>query len=48
MQLYKKKGPHFIDEMNRFFQFAIYDVEKKDGRYFVTRDHGYSIIHWLG
>jgi asparagine synthase (glutamine-hydrolysing) len=28
LALYKEKGPHFIDEMNGIFGFAIYDVEK--------------------
>jgi asparagine synthase (glutamine-hydrolysing) len=32
-----KEGPHFIDEMNGIFGFAIYDVDKDE--YFIARDH---------
>jgi asparagine synthetase B (glutamine-hydrolysing) len=30
LALYKEKGPHFIDEMNGIFGFAIYDVDKDE------------------
>jgi asparagine synthase (glutamine-hydrolysing) len=38
LALYKEKGPHFIDEMNGIFGFAIYDVDKDE--YFIARHMG--------
>ena len=46
LALYKEKGPHFIDEMNGIFGFAIYDVENDD--YFIARDHMGIIPLYIG
>jgi asparagine synthase (glutamine-hydrolysing) len=46
LALYKKKGVHFIDEMNGIFGFAIYDVDKDE--YFVARDHMGIIPLYIG
>lgn len=46
LALYKEKGPHFIDEMNGIFGFAIYDVDKDE--YFVARDHMGIIPLYIG
>ena len=46
LALYKEKGPHFVDEMNGIFGFAIYDVEKDE--YFIARDHMGIIPLYIG
>ncbi len=46
LALYKEKGPHFIDELNGIFGFAIYDIEKDD--YFIARDHMGIIPLYIG
>ncbi len=46
LSLYKEKGPHFIDELNGIFGFAIYDIEKDD--YFIARDHMGIIPLYIG
>ncbi|WP_396193916.1 asparagine synthase B [Flavobacterium sp.] len=46
LALYKEKGPHFIDEMNGIFGFALYDVEKDE--YFIARDHMGIIPLYMG
>ncbi|MCL6461783.1 MAG: asparagine synthase B [Flavobacterium micromati] len=46
LALYKEKGPHFLDEMNGIFGFAIYDVDKDE--YFVARDHMGIIPLYIG
>jgi asparagine synthase (glutamine-hydrolysing) len=46
LALYKEKGPHFLDEMNGIFGFAIYDVENDD--YFIARDHMGIIPLYIG
>jgi asparagine synthase (glutamine-hydrolysing) len=46
LALYKEKGPHFLDEMNGIFGFAIYDVENDD--YFIARDHIGIIPLYIG
>jgi asparagine synthase (glutamine-hydrolysing) len=46
LALYKEKGPHFIDELNGIFGFAIYDVEKDE--YFIARDHMGIIPLYIG
>jgi asparagine synthase (glutamine-hydrolysing) len=46
LALYQEKGPHFIDEMNGIFGFAIYDVEKD--AYFIARDHMGIIPLYIG
>jgi asparagine synthase (glutamine-hydrolysing) len=40
----QRKGPHFIDEMNGIFGFAIYDVDKDE--YFIARDH-MGLFHYM-
>lgn len=46
LTLYQEKGPHFIDEMNGIFGFALYDVEKDE--YFIARDHMGIIPLYMG
>lgn len=46
LALYKEKGPHFVDELNGIFGFAIYDVEKDE--YFIARDHVGIIPLYIG
>ncbi len=46
LALYKEKGPHFIDEMNGIFGFALYDVDKDE--YFIARDHMGIIPLYMG
>jgi asparagine synthase (glutamine-hydrolysing) len=46
LALYQEKGPHFIDEMNGIFGFALYDVEKDE--YFIARDHMGIIPLYMG
>jgi asparagine synthase (glutamine-hydrolysing) len=46
LALYKEKGPHFVDEMNGIFGFAIYDVDKDE--YFIARDHMGIIPLYIG
>ena len=46
LALYQEKGPHFIDEMNGIFGFALYDVENDD--YFIARDHMRIIPLYIG
>ncbi|NRT11300.1 asparagine synthase B [Flavobacterium sp. 14A] len=46
LALYQEKGPHFVDEMNGIFGFAIYDVEKDE--YFIARDHMGIIPLYIG
>ena len=46
LALYKEKGPHFLDEMNGIFGFAIYDVE--NDAYFIARDHMGIIPLYIG
>jgi len=46
LALYKEKGPHFVDELNGIFGFAIYDVEKDE--YFIARDHMGIIPLYIG
>ncbi|WP_396177871.1 asparagine synthase B [Flavobacterium sp.] len=46
LALYQEKGPHFIDEMNGIFGFALYDVENDD--YFIARDHMGIIPLYIG
>lgn len=44
--LYQKKGPHFIDEMNGIFGFALYDTV--EDVYFISRDHMGIIPLYMG
>ena len=37
LALYNEKGPHFIDDLNGIFSFALYDV--KSNTYLIARDH---------
>ncbi|MDR3350908.1 MAG: asparagine synthase B [Prevotellaceae bacterium] len=37
LALYREKGPHFLEDMNGIFAFALYDVEKNT--YLIARDH---------
>jgi len=46
LALYKEKGPHFIDELNGIFGFALYDIEKDE--YFIARDHMGIIPLYIG
>lgn len=46
LALYQEKGPHFIDEMNGIFGFALYDVGKDE--YFIARDHMGIIPLYMG
>ena len=46
LALYQEKGPHFVDELNGIFGFAIYDVEKDE--YFIARDHMGIITLYIG
>lgn len=46
LALYQEKGPHFIDEMNGIFGFALYDVEKDE--YLIARDHMGIIPLYMG
>ncbi|MFN4027454.1 MAG: asparagine synthase B [Flavobacterium sp.] len=46
LALYQEKGPHFIDEMNGIFGFALYDVENDE--YFIARDHMGIIPLYMG
>jgi asparagine synthase (glutamine-hydrolysing) len=46
LALYKEKGPHFLDELNGIFGFALYDVEKDE--YFIARDHAGIIPLYIG
>ncbi len=46
LALYKEKGPHFLDELNGIFGFALYDVEKDE--YFIARDHAGLIPLYIG
>ncbi len=46
LALYQEKGPHFLDEMNGIFGFAIYDSEKDE--YFIARDHMGIIPLYIG
>lgn len=46
LALYQEKGPHFVDELNGIFGFAIYDVEKDE--YFIARDHMGIIPLYIG
>ncbi len=46
LALYQEKGPHFIDEMNGIFGFAIYNIQKDE--YFIARDHMGIIPLYIG
>jgi len=46
LALYQEKGPHFLDEMNGIFGFALYDVEKDE--YLIARDHVGIIPLYMG
>jgi len=46
LALYQEKGPHFLDEMNGIFGFAIYDIQKDE--YFIARDHMGIIPLYIG
>jgi len=46
LALYKEKGPHFLDELNGIFGFALYDIEKDE--YFIARDHMGIIPLYIG
>ncbi len=46
LALYREKGPHFIDELNGIFAFALYDEET--GKYLVARDHIGIIPLYMG
>ena len=46
LALYQEKGPHFVDELNGIFGFAIYDVKKDE--YFIARDHMGIIPLYIG
>ena len=46
LALYQEKGPHFLDEMNGIFGFALYNVEKDE--YFIARDHMGIIPLYIG
>ena len=37
LALYREKGPHFLEDLNGIFAFALYDVEKNV--YLIARDH---------
>src|SRR5690606_15389614 len=46
LALYEHKGPHFIEDLNGIFAFALYDVEKD--AYLVARDHMGIIPLYMG
>jgi asparagine synthase (glutamine-hydrolysing) len=37
LALYREKGPHFLEDLNGIFAFALYDIEKDE--YLIARDH---------
>jgi asparagine synthase (glutamine-hydrolysing) len=37
LPLYQEKGPHFLEDLNGIFAFALYDIEKD--AYLIARDH---------
>ncbi|MDR0581669.1 MAG: asparagine synthase B [Prevotellaceae bacterium] len=37
LALYREKGPHFLEDLNGIFAFALYDIEKN--AYLIARDH---------
>jgi asparagine synthase (glutamine-hydrolysing) len=37
LPLYREKGPHFLEDLNGIFAFALYDIEKDV--YLIARDH---------
>ncbi|MDR0694063.1 MAG: asparagine synthase B [Prevotellaceae bacterium] len=37
LALYREKGPHFLEDLNGIFAFALYDIEKNI--YLIARDH---------
>ena len=37
LALYREKGPHFLEDLNGIFAFALYDIEKNV--YLIARDH---------
>jgi asparagine synthase (glutamine-hydrolysing) len=37
LALYREKGPHFLEDLNGIFAFALYDIEKDV--YLIARDH---------
>ena len=37
LALYQEKGPHFLEDLNGIFAFALYDIEKDV--YLIARDH---------
>lgn len=46
LALYREKGPHFIEDMNGIFGFALYDLEKDD--FLIARDHIGIIPLYMG
>lgn len=46
LALYQEKGIHFLEDLNGIFAFALYD--KKDGSYFIARDHIGIIPFYMG
>ena len=46
LALYREKGPHFIEDMNGIFGFALYDLENDN--YLVARDHIGIIPLYMG
>lgn len=46
LALYKKKGVHFIEDLNGIFAFALYD--KENNTYFIARDHMGIIPLYMG
>ncbi len=46
LALYREKGPHFIEEMNGIFGFALYDLENDN--FLIARDHIGIIPLYMG
>lgn len=46
LALYRKKGIHFLEDLNGIFAFALYD--KENNSYFIARDHIGVIPFYMG
>jgi asparagine synthase (glutamine-hydrolysing) len=46
LSLYRDKGPHFLEDLNGIFAFALYDAET--GAYLIARDHMGIIPLYMG
>lgn len=46
LSLYREKGPHFLEDLNGIFAFALYDTET--GAYLIARDHMGIIPLYMG